>query len=157
MLALINLDGSDESFNALEYFISKFSPERWEVILLSVVDIRVIESLSSFHPESGIFRPSPVLIGQIEEQMEKEAKNIVERGRRLAEERGFKAEAVVEKGSPHDKILEIARKRGVDLIVMGSRGQRRLLRRMLGSISSYVVNNSDIPVLVVPLQEKSQQ
>jgi len=73
-----------------------------------------------------------VVIEKIEEQMEREARDIVERGRKLAEERGFKVEVVVERGSPHDKILEVAMKRGVDLIVMGSRGRRKLLHRMLG-------------------------
>lgn len=53
---------------------------------------------------------------------------------------------------PGDQIVGYARENGCDLIVMGSRGLGAL-RGMLGSVSSYVLRESDVPVLVVKAGE----
>ena len=50
--------------------------------------------------------------------------------------------------SPADLIVRCAEDEGCDLIVMGSRGLGAL-RGILGSVSSYVLRNADVPVLIV--------
>jgi nucleotide-binding universal stress UspA family protein len=52
-------------------------------------------------------------------------------------------------GSPSREIVREAEEGDFDLIVIGSRGLSRLQELFLGNVSSYVVNNSKIPVLVV--------
>lgn len=51
--------------------------------------------------------------------------------------------------TPGRKIVQMAKDSHFDLIVIGSRGLGGLKKLILGSISSYVVNNVAIPVLVV--------
>ncbi|KAL6062722.1 Universal stress domain containing protein [Balamuthia mandrillaris] len=46
-------------------------------------------------------------------------------------------------------ILEAAARENVDSIVVGSRGLNAIKRMLLGSVSNYLVNNADRPVLVV--------
>jgi nucleotide-binding universal stress UspA family protein len=49
---------------------------------------------------------------------------------------------------PHVAILEVARKKGCDLIVMASHGRRGLSQLLLGSETQKVLTYGDIPVLV---------
>ena len=52
-------------------------------------------------------------------------------------------------GTPAEAILDVARTRNVDLIVMGSRGLGRLAGALLGSQSQKVVQHATCPVLIV--------
>jgi nucleotide-binding universal stress UspA family protein len=49
---------------------------------------------------------------------------------------------------PHHAIVEVARREGCDLIVMGSHGWRGLDRLLLGSEAQRVILDSGVPVLV---------
>ena len=49
---------------------------------------------------------------------------------------------------PHHAIVEVARREGCDLIVMGSHGWRGLDRLLLGSEAQRVILESELPVLV---------
>ena len=52
-------------------------------------------------------------------------------------------------GSSAEAIIEVARTRTSDLIVMGSRGLGRLAGALLGSTSQKVVSHAPCPVLIV--------
>lgn len=52
-------------------------------------------------------------------------------------------------GSPHDAIVEIAKRRRCDLIVMGSHGRSGLSRFLLGSEAQAVLSLVKVPVLIV--------
>ncbi|CAL1527018.1 unnamed protein product [Lymnaea stagnalis] len=51
-------------------------------------------------------------------------------------------------GEPWHEIVTYAQKVGAGLIVIGSRGQGKLKRTILGSVSDSVLHHSDVPVLV---------
>lgn len=51
-------------------------------------------------------------------------------------------------GDPVDTILELARARDVDLIVVGSRGLGAVRGLVLGSVSNAILHQADRPVLV---------
>ena len=51
-------------------------------------------------------------------------------------------------GDPSEAIVDFARARDADLIVIGSRGLGRVAGAILGSVSSAVVRHADRPVLV---------
>lgn len=52
-------------------------------------------------------------------------------------------------GNPAEAIIEVAKTRGSDVIVMGSRGLGRLTGLVLGSTSQKVVSHAPCPVLIV--------
>ena len=56
---------------------------------------------------------------------------------------------IVMTGSPSRKIVEAARAREADLIVVGNRGTGGILNWMLGSVSRQVTDACTVPVLVV--------
>lgn len=55
----------------------------------------------------------------------------------------------VEAGDPAQKIVEYARREGVDLIVMGTHGRKGLEHVICGSVAENVVRSSPVPVLTV--------
>jgi nucleotide-binding universal stress UspA family protein len=65
-----------------------------------------------------------------------------------ADERHVSYDTEIVEGSPADAILELARNRDVDFIVVGSRGRGAVTGAVLGSVSSEVVHRADRPVLV---------
>jgi nucleotide-binding universal stress UspA family protein len=58
-------------------------------------------------------------------------------------------DAELRRGAPYDVILDVARARHCDVIVIGSHGRRGLARALLGSVAEKVVRLSPIPVLTV--------
>ena len=65
-----------------------------------------------------------------------------------AVERHVEYETELLEGSPAEVILDLARSRDVDLIVVGSRGLGPAKGALLGSVSSEIVQKADRPVLV---------
>lgn len=78
-----------------------------------------------------------------------EARPIVQRVVTLLRQDGMEAEPLVERGETHHVILDAAREKGADLIVMGSHGRTSLGRLLLGSNSERVIGRTTCPVLVV--------
>ena len=66
-----------------------------------------------------------------------------------AKSRYPKIEGVLGEGEPWERILEAAKDRGADLIVMGTHGRRGVSRVLLGSVAEKVVRTSPIPVMTV--------
>lgn len=66
----------------------------------------------------------------------------------VADERRVPYELELLEGAPSEAILEVARTRSADLIVVGSRGRGAVTGAVLGSVSSDLVHTADRPVLV---------
>jgi nucleotide-binding universal stress UspA family protein len=66
-----------------------------------------------------------------------------------AEARGISAEYELLEGDAAECILELARSRNVDVIVVGSRGLGAVASAIIGSVSKRVLHGADRPVLVV--------
>jgi len=61
---------------------------------------------------------------------------------------GVNVEVEVIEGNPAERILELARIRNVDLIVVGSRKLGALAGTLLGSVSRQILRHADRPVLI---------
>jgi nucleotide-binding universal stress UspA family protein len=69
----------------------------------------------------------------------------------LADERlaGVLREIVVARGNPAPEILNLAKQRDVDLIVMGTHGRTGVAHFFLGSVAERVLRESPVPVLTI--------
>jgi nucleotide-binding universal stress UspA family protein len=61
------------------------------------------------------------------------------------------SEVIVEVGSPADIVLEQAKIRGSDLIILGSHGQHAYRGGLMGSVVTKVLQLSAIPVYMIPM------
>lgn len=59
-------------------------------------------------------------------------------------------EVLVVKGRPAEKILDVAAREEIDLIVMGSRGQTAMGHLFMGSVAHRVAQRITVPILLVP-------
>ena len=66
------------------------------------------------------------------------------------QEAGVTADAVTVIGAPSQTIVDTARDRHADLIVMGTHGRTGLRHMLIGSVAERVVRLAPCPVMVVP-------
>ena len=72
-------------------------------------------------------------------------------------EAGVDAEFELLEGDPPGQVVELARARDADLVVVGSRGLGTMAGALLGSVSGEVVRKADRPVLVVTQRARARR
>ena len=95
----------------------------------------------------------PTFLAQTESEpaeLEREARRkLDEEARRVEEAGGTLKEAHLRLGRADEEIIELADELDAGLIVMGSRGQGRIRRALMGSVSESVVRHAHCPVTIV--------
>ena len=93
----------------------------------------------------------PVAAREVDDASQAHADRVAEEGAELARSLGLRAEAlsVADERKVSDAIVELARKRGVAAVVVGSRGLSGLRARLEGSTSNAVAKHASCPVLLV--------
>ncbi len=85
------------------------------------------------------------LLGLLSSQATEELEGILED----LQDAGISCEFLVSRGYPEHVIIELARDKNADLIVMGTRGRTGLAHVALGSIAERVVREAPCPVVTV--------
>ena len=85
------------------------------------------------------------------EKEEKEARQYLESVKARAQSEGVICDAELLEGEePHRSIVEAAKEKKIDMIVVGRRGRRGLAKLLIGEIASKVIGHAPCNVLVVP-------
>jgi nucleotide-binding universal stress UspA family protein len=139
---LIATDGSELSNKALEHGLAlartlgakatvATTTEPWDAVIVG---------------EVAVVLP----VERYEETATANARAILSRAQATASQAGVEVELQhVNDRHPAEGILEAAKSKGCDLIVMASHGRRGFSRLVLGSETNEVMTRSEIPVLVV--------
>ncbi len=69
---------------------------------------------------------------------------------------GVDCEHILKQGLAKDIILEHAKDKNADFIVMGSHGRSGIYDVFVGSLTKGITKDSNIPVLVLPIHEKNE-
>ncbi|MEM3997759.1 MAG: universal stress protein [Pyrobaculum sp.] len=131
---VVGYDGSPQAKKALEKarkIAEKFGSK---IYVVHVIDTAVLSLSDMFS--------SPSVIASLKEKAEqliKEALSAVGPG----------AEGRVLEGDPAHEIIKFAREVNASLIILGARGLSTIRRILMGSVSSRVVQESPIDVLIV--------
>jgi nucleotide-binding universal stress UspA family protein len=139
---LVPLDGSDFAECALSHLKSLFKDGSvGEVALLNIVTIDI--------PWGELEGRHFDLEGLRTEVFSTSRNYLAKVSSRLSSE-GMKVKTLsVEANRPAETILEYARKNGIELILMATHGHTGFKRLMLGSVTSGVVHQSTVPVLLI--------
>jgi nucleotide-binding universal stress UspA family protein len=148
--ALIAVDGSSASLQAIETFRSLFDLTGAEVCLMHVAETPWIhlgledewetyDEEDKEHSEAGVF----------EKEMVREGDTIIEQARDALRSTRISVTTVIDEGNPADAILSEADRGQYDLIVVGAVGTRDLKHSMLGSVSAKIARNASASVLIV--------
>ncbi|AWR94734.1 universal stress protein [Acidianus brierleyi] len=135
---VIAYDGSSHAKRALDIAIDLASKYSSKLDIVEVVDSTVFSG-------AGV---APIPADVIESVYNK-AKSDIEEAKKLASQKGVNAEGVVLEGDPANAILDYVSKNNADLIITGSRGLSTFKRMLLGSVSTRLVQEAKIPVIVV--------
>ncbi len=132
-------DGSKASNKALQHAIKLVGSRPGSKLTVAHVSLRPPYAFAGF----GMVMPSGY-----EVRMKEYQDGLVRHAEDAVKELSY-AKVVVLNGTPSSAILEFAKEYCCDLIVIGNRGLGPIREWMLGSVSHHVVQQAQIPVLVV--------
>jgi len=134
---LVPVDGSPQSLQAIGFVSAEW--DEVDVTLLHVIN-----------PVQAGYRAGVLPSGSEEwfREAKDEAEEIFDEARGRLETDG-NVETATEVGRPAATIVEEARERDVDHVVVGSHGRRGVSRLVLGSVAEHVARRSPVPVTIV--------
>jgi nucleotide-binding universal stress UspA family protein len=135
---VIAYDGSPHAEKALVTGLDIASKYRAKVHIVEVVDTSLLAGMG--------LTPIPQ---SVIDQLFTKARKDVESARERAAKMGVDAEGNVLEGDPATVILDFINKVDAKLIVTGTRGLSTWKKIFIGSVSSRIVRESKIPVLIV--------
>lgn len=142
---LVPVDGSGPSKNAAYYGISLAEKYNAKFIVLNVDNLRSLKKTFSS------FITAPTYGTEDMERRKEEMQKFLDEILKLAEENSIevKIQIIEESGSVIRAILEYAENEKTDLIIVGTRGNSKVKKLLLGSVAEGVVTYAHCPVLVV--------
>ncbi|MFO7649251.1 MULTISPECIES: universal stress protein [Halomonas] len=141
---LVPVDGSEHAQKALSVACQLARQEEGCILHL----VHIPEELA--HETTLVWGIGAIAIEASREEREEAGKQVMSRAAEAAREQGATSiETVIGQGDPARTILSESRRRGVDAIVMGSRGLSDLQGFVVGSVSHKVAHTAECTVITV--------
>lgn len=138
MVAISDFESGSKLITSINDFF-----EDWvtEIHLLNVIDSETIEHLASFRGKE---------VEEVLKSTKIEYENILEKLKSSFSESHFYITYEIKEGIVAETIIEISKKEDIDFIVMGTK-RERIAKRLLKNHIRYVIELSEIPVLLFPV------
>jgi nucleotide-binding universal stress UspA family protein len=144
---LMSTDGSDVARKGVKHGINLAKALNARVTVITVSEPLPVDYGSG---HAGGWFPSQEEFDRYDAACKEHAGKVLDEARAMAAQNGISAELLhVPNAHPATAIIETAKSRGCDLIVMASHGRRGLRKLILGSQTSEVLVDGSVPVLVV--------
>jgi nucleotide-binding universal stress UspA family protein len=138
---LVPTDGSELSLRAINTAVQMAKAFGASVTGVTIVEPYSYSGISEYRPES---------LDDYESRMDKLATTRLEPLETAAKASNVLCTTVVKKSfAPYEAIIDTAKQKECDLIIMASHGRRGLAGVLLGSETQKVLTHSTIPALVV--------
>ena len=147
---LVAIDGSEPSLHALEIATGIALTHDSELTILTV---------TPYPPPMITDDATPEYLPQFQEDLKESYKKMLTKTNKELKQKHPKLKTVpiVMEGRPARTIVQAARARESDLIVIGSKGTSGVLDWMLGTVSQQIANSCTVPVLIVKDQKYCQK
>jgi nucleotide-binding universal stress UspA family protein len=131
---LVPLDGSEKSMHSLDWLKNFFTSEEVEVTLLHVVTVYYVPEMFELKDE------------EFEANKKASLEILDDAAKRLD---GYTVSKMSARGIDANEILRTAKEGSYDMIVM-TKSSVKGISRIIGSVTSKVVRDSEIAVVVIP-------
>lgn len=143
MKILVPIDGSTHSKKALEFAADLALRYTAKLCILHVLH-------NSPGSDTISLGAASVTIEASQENLDKSARELMEMAKKVATDMGCNdVETTTRGGHPTRQIIRCAKKKGIDVIVLGSRGLSDIKGLLLGSVSHQVNNLAGCTVITV--------
>ena len=132
---LVPLDGSTLAEAALARAVDLAAPSGATLILMRAAEARTFPGADSTQAQIEAVREAEEYLAKVAERLRQQGHSKVETG--------------VWYGAPAATIVEAARLRRVDLLVMSTHGRSGLGRLILGSVAESVMRGTSVPILLL--------
>lgn len=141
---LVGLDGSAFAEQLLPYARLLAGQFDCELMLLSVPAV----------PESEKYRAPAAVVNTIRRQAEASIREYLDSVAESLRAEGLAVRTVVTGSYPARTIVDVGKREGVDLIMIASQGRGGLDLLFMGSVAQQVVQLSDSPVFILPINRE---
>ena len=131
---VVAVDDSKFSKNAMDWYINHMHKPANKVILVTCMELPSMPSRDTWEKQSKAGRDK----GQ----------EVLDKFTPILNERSINYEVILDFEKPGEYICAVAKDKNADAIVLGTLGMGKIRRTILGSVSNYVLNHADCPVLV---------
>lgn len=138
---LVPLDGSEVAASVLP-----FVEEVAKLFGASLVLYHAVAPVSAY---PGFETVNPQLDGQVLQEMQQQAKELLSSAARDIGGRGVHATVAVSIDLAVDGILRAAKETGADLIAIGTHGRSGIGRMVMGSVANAVMRRATLPCLLI--------
>lgn len=140
---LVPIDCSEgSSYNATSFAVALAKKYNSEVCLVGIIPTNIWNYFIMSNEGSS----APLYLMR---RIEKESRETLLSASRLVEENSICTSVQMSYGRPASKILEVAKRRNIDLIVMENDPPNIFTRLFCGGTCTDIINNAPCPVLVV--------
>jgi nucleotide-binding universal stress UspA family protein len=144
---LLSTDGSDVARKGVKHGIALAKALNAKATVITVTEPLEVDYGGG---HVGGWIPSPEEFDRFDAACKESAGKVLDEARAMAEQIGISVELLhVPNAYPATAIIETAKSKSCDLIVIASHGRRGLRRLLLGSQTSKVLADGSVPVLVV--------
>ena len=145
---LLSTDGSEVARKGVKQGIALAKALNAKATVITVTEPMYIDYGGG---HAGGYIPSQEEMDTFDAARKTSAGEVLDDVQAMADQIGISAELLhVPNAHPATAIVETAKSRGCDLIVMASHGRRGLKKLLLGSQTSEVLADGSLPVLIVP-------
>ena len=139
MKVVIGFDGSPSARHAVQRAVELFGPADPRIVLLGVVS-----------PPTSTSPVTETAHAELCAEFRAEMREVIDELR----EPSLSIEATLMEGDPRRGLAKYVSAEKPDVVVVGARGQNRIAKMLLGSVSTYAVKYLPVPVIVVRLPEE---
>ena len=147
---LVALDGSEQSYKALDHAVAIAKKFGSELTILTVVP-KIVYPVFPHEDLSGFPRTAIKSIFQAQESLKVFYQDILTNAEAKvrSENADLNVDTILMEGQPSARIVDVAEKGGYDLVIMGSRGISGIKSRIFGSTRRNVVDSCKKSVLII--------